>query len=223
MTRVRLLDRVDPVAALARQRERRVNFDPADVDASWHHDRLATPLGAEAPGPPEPNGVWETACRLVEAYEMADPAIIRAVYDPAVPLQGRDMVLEGRFLLLRFAMGVRVTTVVDEHQHGARSWGWAYETLEGHLERGRMSYMVIKHEDSGAVELVISAYSEGSPHLNPVLALGWRLFGRNRQLHFYRACGRRLATLVAERKGRHDPVPDRRMADGLVLAPSDAG
>lgn len=222
MSTVRLLDRIDPAPVLAEQRERRVNFDPAEVDASWHHDRSRAHLGVEAPGPPEPNGVWETACRLVAAYEMADPSLIRAVYDPSAPLHGRDMVLEGRFLVLRFYMGVRVIDVIDERRGDSIVWGWAYETLEGHLERGRMSYEVVKDAASGDVDLVIRAYSEGAPTLGPVTGLGWKLFGRRTQLRFYRECGRRLARLVSERLGQDDPVPQRRTVHGLVLAPADA-
>jgi uncharacterized protein (UPF0548 family) len=222
MTRLRLLDRIDPAPVLAAQRRRRVNFDPRQVDDGWNHDLQRAALGDEPPGPPEPDGVWETACRLVAAYEMADPGLIRAVYDARAPLQGRDLLLEGRFLLLRFYMGVRITDVIDEQRGTERVWGWAYETLEGHLERGRMSYEVVKHQDSGRVELVITAYSKGAPTLGPVTALGWRLFGRRTQLRFYRTCGTRLARLAHERLGQRDPVPERRTVDGLVLAPSDA-
>jgi uncharacterized protein (UPF0548 family) len=221
--RQQLFDHLDPGPALAAQRGRTVNFDPTDVDDSWRYDVQRWPLGTERPGPPQPDGLWETAGRLVDAYEMADPAVIRAVYDATGPLHGRDMVLEGRFWVLRFYMGVRVTEVIDERRGGARVRGWAYETLQGHLERGRMSYEVVKHEDTGAVELVILARSEGAPTLGPVVALGWRLFGRRQQLRFYRACGRRLAAFARSRQGTPDPVPPRRTSDGLVLAPSDAG
>ena len=229
MTTTRLLDRLDPGPVLAVQHSRKVNFDPREVDDSWHHDTARTVLGTEAPGPPEPEGVWRTACRLVEAYEFADPRIIRAVFGAEAPLQDRDMLLEGRFAALRFYFGVRVTDVIDEERprDGDRSaqdriWGWAYETLEGHLERGRMSYEVVKHQDSGVVELVIKAYSQGAPSLGVVTALGWRVFGRRTQLRFYRMCGRRLARQVAAHVGEAQPVPARRIVDGLVLAPSDA-
>ncbi len=40
------------------------------------------------------------------------------------------MLLEGRFFLLRFYMGVRITVLVDETRYGRHKvWGWAYETL----------------------------------------------------------------------------------------------
>lgn len=229
MTRARLLDRADPGPVLAEQRRKRVNFDDSEVADSWHFDVQRTALPAESPGEPEPDGVWQTACRLVEAYEFADPRMIRAVYAVGQPLQGRDMLLEGRFAVLRFYMGVRVTRIIDEdrpREPGGpaheRVWGWGYETLEGHIERGRMSYEVVKHRDTGHVELVIRAFSKGAPSLGPVTLLGWRLFGRWTQLRFYRSCGRRLTRLVQARVGTADPVPPRRVVDGLVLAPSDA-
>jgi uncharacterized protein (UPF0548 family) len=217
-----LLGRVDEAPLLRAQSNLSVNFRPDEVDGTWHHDRQRWPLGDEGPGPPEPDGLWETACRLVEAYEMSDPSTIRAVYASASPLPGRDLLLEGRFLLLRFYMGVRVTDVIDEQRGYKRVWGWAYETLEGHVERGRMSYEVVKDEESGRVDLVITAHSQGAPSLGPVTTLGWALFGRRTQLRFYRRCGQRLGRLARERRGSKRPVPERRTVDGLVLAPSDA-
>jgi hypothetical protein len=128
------------------------------------------------------------------------------------------MLLEGRFLGLRFLMGVRVTEVVDtDRRHGdERVWGWAYDTLQGHLERGRMIYEVVKHRPSGRVEFVLRGRSQRAD-LGPVLRLGWSVFGRRTQLRFYRRCGEQLARLVSE-AGTAPPTPQ---SDGdLVLAPS---
>lgn len=45
------------------------------------------------------------------------------------------MLLEGRFWILRFYLGVRVIGVIDETRetaHGPeRVWGWCYQTLQG--------------------------------------------------------------------------------------------
>lgn len=220
----RLLDRADAVSAHADLAGCSVNFDPAELGTeTWRRDEHHFRLGREAAGAPEPDGVWQTACRAVAAYEFSDPRLLRAVYDGAHPLVGRDMLLEGRWTVLRFYMGVRVTSVVDEERaDGERAWGWGYETLEGHVERGRMSYEVVKHQGTGDVELVLRAVSQGAPSLGPLTTLGWKLFGRRTQLRFYRACGRRLAAFVAAHHGVPDPVPPRRRQAGLVLAPSDA-
>lgn len=229
MSRRGLLDQIDAHRALAKIANSEVNFSDREVNAAgWRHDEKHSPLPAEQPGAPEPTGTWRTACKLVAAYEFSDPAVVRAVYRAEADLNGRDMLLEGRFLFLRFYMGVRITQVFDEERacegctHGDRAWGWAYETLDGHLERGRMSYQVIKHQDTGQVELAIHAFSQETSTMGPLVRLGWILFGRRTQLKFYRACGERLSAAVQTRHGLTDVIPVRRCDQGLVLAPSDA-
>jgi hypothetical protein len=102
-------------------------------------------------------------------------------------------------------------------------WGWAYQTLEHHLERGKVTYEVIKHLDSGQVEFVASCQSQRSPTVGPILRLGWLLFGRRAQLRFYRRCGQRLHELVrASLTGTPIPAAARSPLeiDDLVLVPS---
>lgn len=225
--RERLLGGVDYVTALADLRDRDINYDPAEVGPpGWKFDVHRHPLGIEPPGPPEPNGVWHIACGLVRDYEFTPPELIRAVYHHRDPLLGRNLLLEGRFFALRFYMGVRITTVIDETRGDReRVWGWAYQTLEHHLERGQVSYEVVKHLRSGLVEFVAECHSQRAPSLGPVLKLGWWLFGRRTQLRFYRRCGHRMADLVRAAQTGH---PARRAGreplqiDDLVLVPADA-
>jgi hypothetical protein len=114
-----LLGPVDEAAALADLRHREVNYDPALApedgrpEGHWHVDSGATLIGREPPGDPVPDGPWETARRLVSEYEFADARILRGVYRGDGELLGRDMLLEGRFLFLRFYLGVRVSGVID--------------------------------------------------------------------------------------------------------------
>jgi len=230
----RLFDLVDAGSVLATLSPREVNYSTDELGRSeWKHDLQRSDIAMERPGVPDARGPWETACRLVEAYEFCEPKLVRAVYRCDAPLRGRDMLLEARFFLLRFYMGVRITEVVDVEERdceqcalaggpGDRVWGWAYETLEGHLERGRMAYEVIKHQATGRVELVITAFSQGTRTVGPVTRLGWRIFGRRTQLRFYRACGVRLRQAVQSQAGQADPVPTRRTDGAVVLAPSDA-
>ena len=134
---------------------------------------------------------------------MADPALVRAVYDAAAPLDGRDMLLVGRFLGLRFPMGVRVGGVVEgpDAVEGApvHRFAWHYRTLEGHLERGQMDYEVVKELDSGRVRFRILAYSQRGPIGNPVVRAGFALFGRPTQTRFYARALQRMRALTAER------------------------
>ncbi|MDQ4009663.1 MAG: DUF1990 domain-containing protein [Actinomycetota bacterium] len=223
--RDRLLGNIDYVAVLADLRDRSINYDPSEVRLpDWNFDVHRSLVGRERPGPPEPRGVWETACDLVRDYEFTPPELIRAVYSRRDPLLGRNLLLEGRFSLLRFYMGVRITALIDETRHQQEKvWGWTYETLEHHLERGNVTYEVVKHLDTGKVEFVASSQSQRSPAVGPVLRMGWRFFGRRTQLRFYRRCGQRLHELVRASltgtpvsAGARSPLE----MDDLVLVPS---
>jgi uncharacterized protein (UPF0548 family) len=134
-------------------------------------------------------------------YEFADPRIVRAVYNPGDPLEGRDMLLEVRFWGLRFRFGVRVSGVIDElrrvEERDVRVWGWSYGTLQGHLETGQMDYEVRKWLDSGAVEFRIHVVSRSSGISNPIIRLGFRVFGRREQVRFAERACERMARLVS--------------------------
>lgn len=129
------------------------------------------------------------------------------------------MLLEGRFLVLRFLMGVRITEAIDETRDGPpgpeRVVGWSYQTLRGHLEQGRLAYEIATEPRTGRVEFRIVAHSRQAPIRNPVLRAGFRYFGPFTQLRFYRRALRRLAGQL-----QAPPEPPRPGPDGLVRAPS---
>jgi len=229
-----LLGQIDEAGALDELSRLRINYDLAQspengfeaAEGHWHVDSDTTRLGREGPGPPEHGGLWETACRLVGEYEFADARILRGVYRRNSALLGRNMLLEGRFFGLRFYFGVRVTGVIDEERDAGdgpeRVWGWCYQTLEGHLEQGRLSYEVIKHLTTGQVAFRVAGYSRPAPIGNPIVRLGFALFGRRTQQRFYRNIQVRITDLVGgAQRGRPLPSPAVR-ADGIVLAPSGA-
>ncbi|WP_019819411.1 DUF1990 family protein [Saccharomonospora saliphila] len=221
----RVFGRLDAIRVWRDLAEARVNYTVGEVRRpAWNIDTHRAALPAERPGAPEPRGCWERARSLVRDYEFSPPELVRALYEPAAPLLGRTMLLELRFHGLHFYCGVRVTEVVDETRaNGDRVWGWAYETLNGHLERGKVTYEVVKHRDTGRVEFVATSYSQGAPTLGRVLSLGWRLFGRRNQLRFYRRCGERLRTFVeAAAGGETVPSASPPRVGNLVVAPSDS-
>jgi uncharacterized protein (UPF0548 family) len=184
------------------------NFDPDQADHfttanGWHVDDYLQPLPPEPPGPPVPGASFEVAQQLMRDYEFADPAIVRAIYATDSPFERRDMLLEGRFWGLRFHFGVRVGGLVDEQAtlggRPLRRWGWNYRTLQGHLEMGQMDYEVRKWLDSGEVEFRIHAVSRPAHIPNPVIRLGFRVFGRRVQRRFARHACQRMARLTAAR------------------------
>ncbi|HMN98394.1 MAG TPA: DUF1990 family protein [Miltoncostaeaceae bacterium] len=179
--------------------------DPAE---GWRVDDHRIDLPREPPGPPQDGGPWAIAVEVLREYGFADPSLIRAVYDPASPLDGRDMLLEGRFMGLSFMLGVRVVATVDETTaldgRPARVWGWSYATLQGHLEMGRLDYAVVKRCDTGEVQFRLHAVSRPAAIPNPVVRAGFRIFGRRLQKRFARTAGERMARIVRERLAARD-------------------
>jgi uncharacterized protein (UPF0548 family) len=214
---------------------KQLNFDLGQRDQftaenGWRIDDYQQPLPAEQPGPPITGGSWQIAQRLMRDYEFADPKVIRAIYHPDRPLEERDMLLEGRFLGLRFHFGVRVGGVVDETRtidgRDVRAWGWNYRTLQGHLEMGQMDFEVRKWLGSGEVEFRIHVFSRPAQIPNPLIRLGFRLFGRPMQTKFARHACMRMQQLTTTELARHatrgaaKPVP--RADANLVVAPVSA-
>ncbi len=229
----RSLSHPDARAALDQLHDKGLNFDagrrgqltPAN---GWHVDDYRQVLPPEPPGPPLPDGSWETARRLMRDYEFADPSIITAIYHPGQPLDQRDMLLDGRFLGLRFRFGCSVGGINDEtrtaERRRVRVWGWNYRTLQGHLEMGQMDYEVWKWLDDGTVEFRIHAVSKAAHIANPLIRAGFLLFGRRMQVTFARhACRRMEALTTAElvRKATHVPTAARPRAAGTItVAPA---
>ena len=103
-----------------------------------HADAVSQLLPAEPPGEPAPGGPWEIAKRLTEQYRMADPALVRAIWDPATPLLGRELLLELRlYRLLSVYAGVRVTRVWDEPRTARRPRGTGVRLRVRHAHRPR--------------------------------------------------------------------------------------
>jgi uncharacterized protein (UPF0548 family) len=212
--------------------QRDLNFDPERLPElarsdPWHIDDYCRELPPEAPGSPSTEGSFAIAKRLMRDYEFADPRVVTAFYAADQPLEGRDMLLQIHFAGLRFRVGVRVTNVIDETRviggRGVAVWGWAYRTLEGHLERGQMDYEVWKWADTGRIEFRIHAVSEIAEIANPLVRLGFRLFGRREQVKFARECGERMVRITRQALYARGSAPAAEVVDGLVASPSSSG
>jgi hypothetical protein len=221
---------VDEAALLDGLPARAVNYDPADAPPDgetrpghrWHVESAAVLVGTEPPGDPVPDGPWQLACALASRYEFADPEILRAVYRAGSALDGRDMLMEGRFYGLRFYFGVRVTRVFDQIRVTPRGpervWGWCYETLQGHLEQGRINFEVIKNLATGQIAFRVAGFARPARLPSPVVAR----IPAVRPLDAAALLPRRPPPPVRPGPGRRaTPGPGR--TDGLVTAPATAG
>jgi len=205
-----LIDRLlgagmDPDQALADLANRQVNFDLSrraeyTPENGWHADDVRRTLPSEPPGEPVGDGSWETGRQIARNYDFADPSIVEAVFDREAPLEERTMLLILHFHRLRIHVGVRVGDVYDQERELdgrlGRVAGWNYRTLEGHVEKGQMDWQVWKFPDTGEVLFRICSFSRPAGGGNPLLRLGFKLFGRHEQLRFLNLAAERMARLT---------------------------
>ena len=113
------------------------------------------------------------------------------------------MLLEARFLWFWFLFGVRITQVTDgifETKTGReRQWGYSYATLEGHFERGQITFTVAKNLECGSVSFRITSFSQRGLIRNLFYRFGFWLFGRGLQKRFVRESLSRMRRLVEEK------------------------
>ena len=185
--------------------DRPVNFDLSrraeyTPENGWRADDVRRALPSEPPGDPVRDGSWERAWRIARDYDFADRSIVEAVFDRDAPLEDRTMLLILHFHGLRIHVGVRVGDVYDEEREldgrPGRVAGWNYRTLEGHVEKGQMDWQVWKFPDTGEVLFRISSFSRPAGAGNPLLRLGFKLFGRREQLRFLKLAAERMARLT---------------------------
>ena len=90
-------------------------------------------------------------------------------------------------------------------------FGWAYRTLEGHVEMGQMDWQVWKWRDTGEVQFRVHAVSRPAAIANPVIRLGFRLLGSHERTVFLTSTDTRMRTLTElalQRERAGDAVRD---------------
>jgi len=186
--------------------DRQVNFDaPIDQmtpENGWTIDGDTAEIGVEPPGPPLPDSVFARARQAVLNYDFSDPTIVVGHFDPEAPPVGRDMLLELKVLGFRFLCGVRVHSLRDESCGRFSHFGFRYDTLEGHVERGYEWFLLTKDHDSGRIHFKIEAHWRMGAFPNFWTRWGFRIIGEHyRSLWRHRAPERlrRLAHQPATR------------------------
>ena len=192
-------------------RTARYNFD-LEVDRElseadgWHRDHYDAELPPEPPGPPLPDddarASFAVARELVRHYAFPDPRLVTGIFSPDEPVEGRPMLLRARFLVFTFWFGVRVGRVLEgaAETDAGRVWryGYDYATLEGHFERGQITFQVQKNEQTGAVSFVLDAFSKPDRIRNPFYRVGFKLFGRRLQVRFSESACERMQRFVRQ-------------------------
>lgn len=167
------------------------NFDAADEEMDdahgWHHYHSEAVIALEPVG----NECFERARVGLASYQFSDPRIVVAHFDPAGPLLARRILLEIKVLGLRYLSAALVTRVRDE----GGAYGFRYDTLEGHIERGMEWFLLTKNE-RGEIRFRIEARWKHGDLPNWWSRLGFALLSGPYQRRWHRQAHRRLSRLA---------------------------
>lgn len=189
-------------------------LDELDVDQGWRVEHSEAVIGQELLGPPAAEGLFERAKHALEVYAFSDPTIVEAHFDPAAPLLGRHMLLELKVLGLRYLCGVEVVDVKDEHDDHTSVFGFRYDTLTGHLERGGEWFEVTKDHATGELRLCITSRWRLGDMPNAWTRAGFRMLAPYYRALWLRRAHERLRVLIATPTIELRPRPARVVDEG---------
>jgi uncharacterized protein (UPF0548 family) len=182
-------------------------------DAGWHQYHSESVVGHENPGTPATDGPFQRGCTVVTSYEFSDPRIVIGHFDPDVPLEGRNMLLEIRaFRSLHYLSAVRVNAVKSESTDHYSACGFRYDTLEGHIERGFEWFVLTKDHTSGEIRFRIEAAWRPGDFPNAWSRIGFAVVGPRYQRLWHRRAHGLLSRLM--RVPAFDPLD---LKDGSLL------
>lgn len=176
------LDRVD----------RTPNCNTADetqmtADRGWQHYYSEAVI---ARGPADA-ARFDRVREALAAYQFSDPSIVTAHFDPATPLSGRLMLLEIKVLGLRYLCPAGVSHVRDEDD----VFGFRYDTLEGHIERG-VEWFVLTRASNGDLTFRIEARWREGDFPNWWSRVGFRLLSGRYHRRWHWEAHRRLSRIA---------------------------
>lgn len=129
-----------------------LNFDGVEeemtADHGWNHYYSEAVIASETDG----DACFARARVALSNYQFSDPRIVKAHFDPKPPLLARRILLEVKVLGLRYLCPALVNRVRDEPS----AFGFRYDTLEGHIERG-MEWFLLTKNDRGEMRFRIEA------------------------------------------------------------------
>jgi uncharacterized membrane protein/uncharacterized protein (UPF0548 family) len=193
------------VPRLERARALQRNFSEGagemTLEAGWSQVHSEGVLGHEPAGPPQPDGIFERARKVLDTFDFSDPRIVRWHFSADEPLPGRTVLLELKSLnqKLRYLCAGRVGGTRLEHGEKCSIYGFSFETLQGHIECGREWFLLKKDHESGEVRFHIEASWRPGEFPNWWSRLGFTLVGRRYQRAWHRLTHVRLRELTRRR------------------------
>jgi uncharacterized protein (UPF0548 family) len=185
---------------------------PGEPPPDWRRYASRSRIATASEGPPDgEDGPFARARKALTSYAFSDPSIVEGHFDPDAPLDGRHMLLELKVLMLRYVCGCRVEKVQDRRSAGSTGFGFRYDTLEGHVERGFEWFRVEQDHGTGDVTFHVEAWWLPGDFPNWWSRVGFALVGRWYQRRWHRRAHRRMAAF-ARGRSLYRPFSRRELA-----------
>lgn len=177
-------------------------------ETGWNSYFSEAIIARENPGAPEAEGPFRRAEVAVASYQFSDPSIVIGHFDPESRLLGRRMLLEMKAVrMFRYLAGVVVGAVRFEERDGEHVFGFRYDTLTGHIERGAEWFLLTKDEATGEIRFRIEAAWLPGEFPNWWSRLGFRFLGPTYQRKWHHQAHLRLFR-IAHGESPASPVVD---------------
>jgi len=179
-------------ARLEQVRRAPLNFDEAREDEmtgerGWHHYDSEAVIAYDT----GTDQRFQRARVALANYQFSDPSIVVAHFEPDSPLLGRRMLLEIQVLGLHYLCPVVVNRIREEPD----VFGFRYDTLEGHIERG-VEWFLLTRTDNGAIRFRVEARWRTGPFPNWWSRIGFLVLSGYYQRKWHRHAHRRLSLLA---------------------------
>lgn len=161
--------------------------DELTGESGWHHYHSEAIIARETEG----HECFARARVALANYQFSDRAIVIAHFDPKKPLLGRRILLEIKVLGLHYLCPALVTRVRDE----PGVYGFRYDTLEGHIERG-MEWFLLTKNDAGEIRFRIEARWQSGEMPNWWSRLGFSVLSGYYQRKWHRRAHHLLSLLA---------------------------
>jgi hypothetical protein len=173
----------------------------------WNRYHSEAIIAREKPGPPLSDGPFHRMEVAVANFQFSDPGIVVGHFDAHGRLLGRRMLLEMTAVrVLHYLAGVVVSDVRFEEQNGRHVFGYRYDTLEGHIERGSEWFLLTKNTETGEIEFRIEAAWLPGDFPNWWSRLGFKLLGPDYQKRWHHSAHQRLHRIAHEGLQAHPQI-----------------
>jgi uncharacterized protein (UPF0548 family) len=165
-------------------------------ERGWHHYYSEAVIARESEG----DACFDRAKVALTNYEFSDPGVVVAHFDPALPLLRRRILLEIKIWGLHYLCPAAVTRVRDE----PGVYGFRYDTLIGHIERGVEWFLLTKNAQ-GEIRFRIEARWQHGDLPNWWSRLGFAVLSGPYQRRWHRQAHRRLSLLAHQGSTKRPP------------------